>query len=108
MNDQPNDPIDALLQKGFEGPVPDDGFSARVMQVLPARRPRQRWVLPAATAAGIVACWLALTSTSLLRAAGRDWTTGTLSPPILVLLVAMVGMSLLATWWAMTEADAPG
>lgn len=107
MNDKPDDPIEVLLQKAFDGPMPDGGFSARVMQVLPERRSRQRWLLPAAIAAGIGACWLALASTSLLHAAGHDWTTGTLSPPVLVLLVAMVGMSLLATWWAMTEADAP-
>lgn len=106
MNYQSNDNIHVLLQKSFGGPVPDDGFSERVMLALPTRHSRPRWLLPAAIAAGMVSCWLTLGSTSIVRLATSDWFNGHLSPTIIVLLATIVGMALLAAWWAMSEADA--
>ena len=38
MNHEHDDAIEALLRTAFDGPVRDDGFSARVMQRLPPRR----------------------------------------------------------------------
>lgn len=104
MNDTSNESIDAQLRKAFEGPVLDGGFSDRVMRALPSRRAPRRWLVPAYVVAGAGACWFALASTSLVQGAGHDWAGGRLSSPVLALLAAMVGMALLAAWWAMAEA----
>lgn len=105
MNDNLNESIETLLRKSFDGPVSDDGFSERVMQALPARRVRRRWMLPAGIIAGVVACWIAMTSTSLIRVASHDWASGRLSATTLIVLATIAGMSLLASWWAMVEAE---
>lgn len=105
MNSNSNDSIETLLRSSFDGPVPDAGFSDRVMRVLPARRVRRNWLLPAGIIAGAGACWIALTSTPLVRVATSDWSSGKLSPTVLVLAAAIGGMSLLASWWAMVEAE---
>jgi len=105
MSTNSNEPIETLLRRSFDGPVPDDGFSDRVMRLLPARRVRRNWLLPAGIIAGTVACWIALNSTSLVRVASHDWVSGKLSPTIFVMLAAIGGMSLLASWWAMVEAE---
>ena len=105
MNQNDADPIDALLRKQFDGPVPDGGFSERVMRRLPARRRRNGWPLLAGVFAGAAACWLSLSSSPLLHAGWRDWMHGEFSGPALILLLAMVGMSLLALGWTLAEAD---
>lgn len=105
MNTNSNESIETLLRRSFDGPVADDGFSEHVMQRLPARRVRRNWLLPAGIIAGTGACWIALTSTSLVRAAAHDWASGKPSTTTLVMLAAIAGMSLLASWWAMTEAE---
>jgi hypothetical protein len=105
MSDPSNQSIETLLRRSFDGPVPDNGFSERVMQLLPARRVRVNPMVAAGIVAGIAACWIALTSTSLVRDAGHDWTSGKPSSSILIMLAAIAGMSLLASWWAMAEAE---
>lgn len=108
MNNPSNEPIESLLRASFDGPVPDAGFSERVMQALPARRNHRRWLLPAGIVAGTFACWVALTPTPLMRVASHDWANGKLSATSVVVLAAVAGMSLLAAWWAMSEADDAG
>lgn len=100
-----DDAIDALLRAQFDGPVPDDGFSERVMQALPPRRRRIDWPLRAGIAAGVVACWLSLLSTPVLHAGWSAWTNRQLTTPALALLLAVAGMSLLALWWSVAEGD---
>jgi hypothetical protein len=106
-NHQPDDAIEALLQKQFDGSVPDEGFSERLMQRLPPRRRRVRvaWPLWAGLLAGTVACWLSLGTLPLLHVGLRDLMGGELSASAIVLLLAMAGMSLLAGWWSLSEAD---
>jgi hypothetical protein len=99
-----DDTIDALLRQQFDGPVPDDGFSARVMQRLPPRRRHVTWPLWAGILVGAGACWSSLLFSPLLRAGWQDWLAGELSMPAFVLLVAMAGMSALAGWWCVAEA----
>ena len=102
-----DDAIDALLRRQFEGPLPDEGFSERVMQHLPTRRRRVAWPLWAGVVAGVGACWWRLQSASLLHAGWRDWAGGELSSPAIILLLVAAGMSLLAAWWSLAEADKP-
>jgi hypothetical protein len=105
MSDLHHDAIEALLCKQFDGPIPDDGFSERVMQRLPLRRRRIAWPLWAGVLAGAGACWLSLLFSPLLHAGWHDWMGGNLSAPAIVLLLAMAGLSLLASWWSVAEAD---
>jgi hypothetical protein len=107
MSDQPprDDEIEALLRSQFDGPLPDAGFSERVMQQLPARRRRVAWPLWAGVLAGVGACWWQLLSAPLLHAGWRDWSSGQLSVPAIILLTVVAGISLLASWWSVAEAD---
>jgi hypothetical protein len=105
MNHPNDDAIDKLLRTQFDGPVPDDGFSERVMQHLPARRRRIAWPLWAGVLAGIGACWLSLLPSPLLQAGWRDWAGGELSAASVILLLAFAGMSLMALCWSVAEAD---
>ncbi|WP_386068680.1 hypothetical protein ACFJIW_02265 [Tahibacter sp. UC22_41] len=100
-----DDAIDALLRSQFEGSVPDDGFCDRVMQQLPARPRRRAWPLWSGIAAGMTACALTLSSTPLVRLGWRDWLGGNVSAPVIALLLALAGMSLLAMCWSLAEAD---
>ncbi len=105
MNEPHDDAaIDALLRRQFDGPVPDDGFSARVMQRLPPHRRRVTWPLWAGALVGAGACWSSLLFSPLLQAGWRDWLASELSMPAIILLLAMAGMASAAAWWAMTEA----
>lgn len=76
MNDPHDSSIDALLRRGFEGPVADDGFSDRVMRQLPARRRPLRWQLPVCMLAGLGACLWSLSSAPLIRVGWQDWMRG--------------------------------
>lgn len=103
MNESPDSSLDALLRQQFEGPVADDGFCDRVMQQLPPRRRAHRWQQLVGIFAGLGACLWSLSSTPLLRAGMQDWGHGSLSSAAMMLLLTLMGMSLLASWWALTE-----
>jgi hypothetical protein len=101
-----DDAVDALLRRQFEGAVADNGFCDRLMQQLPARPRRRAWPLWSGIAAGTAACALSLWSTPLVQLGWRDWAGGQLSAPVIALLLALAGMSLLAMCWSLAEADA--
>lgn len=105
MNESPDDAVEILLRRQFDGPVPDAGFAERVMQALPPRRRRVRWPAWAGLAAGAVACWLALLPSPLLRVAWRDVLRAHWSAADITLLLVMAGMALLALAWGIAEAD---
>jgi len=105
MSHQHDDAIEALLRKQFDGPVSDAGFSEGVMRRLPPRRQRMTWPLWAGVVTGMGACWLSLLSSPLLHAGWRNWMRGELSPSAIAVLLAIAGMSLLASWWSVGEAD---
>jgi hypothetical protein len=105
MSDVHDDAVDRLLREQFEGPVPDDGFCHQVMKSMPVRRRRSGWPLAAGVVAGGVSCWLSLLSTPLMRAGWGDWLSGQLSAPVIVVLAAIAGVSLLAAAWTAAEAD---
>ena len=105
MTDPEDFDIDALLRAQFDGPVPDDGFADRVLRQPRPRRRRVPWPIAAGLVAGVVACWLSLLPTPLLRAGWLDWVHGEWSGAALVLVAAMAGMSLLACWWTAMEPD---
>ena len=97
--------VDELLRQSFDGPVPDAGFSDRVMQHVRRRRRESAWTLVIYVLAGAVTCWLSLSASSFWHAAWRDWFTGAWSTSTVIMLVMMSGLSLLALGWGLTEAD---
>ncbi|MFK2879251.1 hypothetical protein [Rhodanobacter hydrolyticus] len=106
MSHTSDDELDALLRRSFDGPVPDEGFSEKLMQRLPPHRRRIAWPLWSGVLAGVGAGGLSLLRAPLLGDGLRDWLRGEWSAPAVALLLAATGMSLLACWWSMAEADA--
>lgn len=105
MNTQHDDPIEALLRKQFDGPVPDDGFSARVMARLPPRPRRIGWPVSLGIAAGALACWSSLVSSPVLSTGWRAWIAGEPTLSAIVMLLTMAVMSLLALCWSLAEGE---
>lgn len=105
MNPSEDEMIDALLRKQFDGAMLDDGFSQRVMQRLPQHRRRVAWPVWGGMLLGVFACWLALSFSPLVDAGWRDCLSGHWSAPAVTLLLAMLGMAVLALAWGVTEAD---
>lgn len=105
MNDEMDDMIDSMLCEQFDGPVPNDGFSERVMTVLPARRRRTKWPMAAGIFAGIAAWGFTLSSAPLAVEGWRDWLSGIPSAPAITLIGAMLSMAFLALAWIVAEAD---
>lgn len=104
MNHSDDNEIETMLLKQLEGPVPDNGFSDRLMQRLPPRRRRTVWPLWAGVLTGTGTCWLSLLSSPLLHIGWQGWVRGELSASVIALMVVFFGMSLLACWWSTMEA----
>ncbi|HET7663804.1 MAG TPA: hypothetical protein VFK31_09215 [Rhodanobacteraceae bacterium] len=99
-----DDAIEALLRKQFDGPVSDEGFSQRLMERLPQRRRRATWPLWGGIVAGVIACWMVLLGSPLLRIGWHDWMNDQWSAPAITVLLVMMGMTLLAFAWGVAEA----
>ncbi|HTV85263.1 MAG TPA: hypothetical protein VME63_07650 [Dyella sp.] len=98
------DDIDALLRRSLDA-IPDAGFSDRLMQRLPPRRRASAWPLAIGLALGALTCCISLFATALWRTGWYDWLHGKLSACAVVMLLAMMGMSLLALGWTLAEAE---
>lgn len=105
MNDDDDHALDALLRAQFDGPVPDDGFSAAVMDRLPARPRPNNWPTIVGIVGGIALCWLALSSSTLANVGVQDWIAGRLSAPAAALLISIAAMAMLALAWTIAELD---
>ena len=105
MNPIDDNDLDALLRQAFDGPVPDAGFSDRVLRTLPRRRRWSAWPLATGVLVGAALCSLSLSGSALWRAAWHGWLAGERSTSILIVLAMMAGMSLLALAWSLAEAD---
>jgi hypothetical protein len=103
MDETSNPQIDDLLRRHFNGPVPDDGFSARVARALPARRGPRAWLLPVAALSGSVAAWLTLLPSPLLHQVAHEGIAGGLGVTTATLCVLLLGVSLLGCSWALEE-----
>jgi len=103
---QDDDPIDALLREQFDGPVPDGGFSARVMQRIPRRRRWPGLVAPlAGLLAGAAGCFASLARWPALDLERWYAAGGHGSGSAIALAAAMAGLTLLTWWWGIAEAD---
>lgn len=95
--------LDDLLRTSFDGPVADDGFSARVMQALPPRREHRRWLVPGAAAAGSLIAWLALMPSPLWRQVAQEWLAGNPGGATLGVAALVFGLGLVACAWSLEE-----
>lgn len=95
--------LDELLRRGFSGPVPDGGFSARVMRALPTRRRQPARMLPTAAMLGGLLAWLSLLPSSLLQQVAQEWQTGGFGAASAAVCVLLLGLSLLGCGWALDE-----
>lgn len=96
MHESMEDDLDRLLRARFDGPLPDDGFSARVLRALPPRPRRRRWPVPAALLAGAGLSLASVAPVLTGGGVGRLVLAGVLAG----------GLSVLAACWALAEADA--
>lgn len=103
MNDISDQKIDDLLRRQFAGPVPDDGFLARVTRALPARRRPRPWLLPVAALAGSLLAWLTLLPSPLWQQVAHEWLAGGFGASSAGVCVLLVGVSLLGCGWALEE-----
>ena len=103
MNEIPNEHIDDLLRRHFTGPVPDDGFSARVARALPERRRSRPWLLPVAALSGSLVAWLSMLPSSLLQEVAREGIDAGFGATTVTLGVLLLGISLLGCSWALEE-----
>lgn len=103
-HDDTTDPaLDALLRRQFTGPVPDEGFSARVMRALPPRRAPRPWLLPTAAVAGCGLAWLALAPSPAWRLAAQEWAAGDPGAASLGVAVLMGVLALAGCAWSLDE-----
>lgn len=106
MKSEHDDLLEKLLRDGFEGPVPDDGFSDRLMHRLPPRRRQpSAWLSSAGVCIGAIACWLSLDSAAVLHAGWNDWLHGHASYAAFGLLLVLAVVSLMSLGWTLAEAD---
>ena len=105
MNQTQDDEVEALLRQQFDGPVCDDGFSERLMKRLPKRRRRITWPVWGGILVGVVACWLAMLRSPLLRIGWWDWMGNHWSAPAVTVLLVALGMAMLAVAWGVAESD---
>lgn len=94
----PDDPLEALLREQFDGPVPDEGFSARVMQRIPRRRRKVQPIL-IGLLFGAAGCFASLLRWPALNL--EQWH----SASTLALTGAMTALTLLIGWWGIADAD---
>lgn len=104
MNQPSEQKLDEMLRRGFPGAVADEGFSARVMRALPARRRPRPWLLPAAMLAGVLLTWLTLLPSPLLQQAAREWAAGGLGATSVAVYALLLGVMWLGCSWALEEA----
>ena len=103
MNEPNDDAIEALLRQQFQGHVPDEGFSERVMRQLPPRRRRAAWPRWVGVLTGMAMCWPILGDMPVLRTGWADWLAGVPSSTAIGMWVAITALSLLALGWGLAE-----
>lgn len=102
-NETPDDALDALLRREFEGHVPDDGFSERVARALPPRPRRHAWPLPLAAVCGGVLAWAAVSPSPLWGDVAREAAAGVPGAASAVLFTVALGLGALCGAWALEE-----
>jgi hypothetical protein len=95
--------LDDLLRRQFPGAVADDGFTARVMRVLPPRRQPRPWLVPGAAVAGSLLAWLALMPSPVWQQAAREWLQGDFGAATAGIGVLLMVVTLVSCAWSLEE-----
>jgi hypothetical protein len=103
MTDPSDSTLEDALRRGFAGAVADDGFTARVMRALPARRRPRPWLLQGAALSGGLLAWLALLPSPLWRQVAQEWLAGDFGIALAGCCVLALGVSVLGCGWALAE-----
>lgn len=103
MNPDQAPDLDAWLRRAFEGPVPDDGFAARVARSLPPRQRRRPWAVPAGALVGVALTAWALASTPWAAQVAREWAAADPGAASAALLALLAAMAWLGCAWALEE-----
>jgi hypothetical protein len=103
MTDLDDQKLDDLLRRQFPGAVAEDGFSARVMRVLPPRRRSRPWLVPGAAVAGSLLAWLALMPSPVWQQAAREWLQGDLGAASAGIAVLLLAVTLASCAWSLEE-----
>ncbi len=103
MNETPDDALDVLLRREFEGPVPDEGFAARLSRSLPPRRRRRAWPLPLAAVTGGVLAGAAVATSPLWGDVAREAAAGVPGAASALLLTVALCLGALSCAWALEE-----
>jgi hypothetical protein len=103
VNETQDQELDEWLRREFEGPIVDDGFTTRVMRLLPPRARKRTWPLPAAATAGGLMAWLALSPSPLVELAALEWLAADFGRSSAMLLALLFGTVLLGCAWALEE-----
>lgn len=103
QNFAPN--LDTLLRDYYEAPVADDGFSGRLMQIIPSKRPRYSPHFLIALLLGLAALLWQTSSSQLFHHAWQDLAQGHLSASVWLLCGVFTSVSLFISCWLMTERE---
>jgi hypothetical protein len=103
MTELDDQKLDDLLRRQFPGAVADDGFTARVMRVLPPRRQPRPWLVPGAAVVGSVLAWLALMPSPVWQQAAREWLQGDLGAATAGIGVLLMVVTLVSCAWSLEE-----
>lgn len=102
--DNMSDPkLDGLLRRQFPGAVAEDGFTSRVMRVLPPRRAPRPWLVPGAAVAGSLLAWLALMPSPVWQQAAREWLQGDPGAATAGIGVLLMVVTLVSCAWSLEE-----
>lgn len=109
MTPDDRDPIEALLRADARAALPDDGFSARVVNALPATARPNAWVRPALVAGsgavGALLAWLlAPAGTSVVQGFADLARAQSLTPSAWAALGLAMGMAAVAAVLVADEA----
>jgi hypothetical protein len=105
MNQEIDPNLDELLRDHYEAPVADEGFSSRLMQTIPQKRPRISRHFLISFLLGMAALLWQTSSSTLFHNAWKDLAQGHLTTSVWLLYGMFASVSLFVSSWLLTESE---
>ncbi|MFZ6798998.1 hypothetical protein [Undibacterium sp. Di24W] len=105
MNQKIDPSLDELLRDYYEAPVADEGFSDRLMQTTPQKRPRYSCHFSISLLLGMAALLWQTSSIPLFHNACQDLVHGHLTTSVWLLCGVFASVSLFVSTWLLTESE---
>lgn len=105
MNQQIDPNLDEMLRDYYEAPVADEGFSGRLMQTIPQKRPRYFHHFLISLLLGMMALLWQTSSIPLFHNAWQDLAQGQMSTSVWMLYGVLASVSLFVSYWLLTESE---